>query len=593
MPSARTPHLAVLCAALPLAALAGCFSNSSGGGGTFDDSGTDGAAFDDGGADSTFAEASFDSGTDATVDAAPDTFVPPVDSGHEAAVDAAHDAPAEAMVDAMADASPEAGSVVGAVYVNPTTGADTNPGTMGAPLKTVAAAEALVNGPDGGAGWTVYLGPGTYDSTNQTQLWGTFNSPTNVVGASSATVTLSGTYAGEALYFAKGGSLSGVTFHDTSTAFQVQGGTFTTNDVVFDGLPGFNNTPMSFINGAVATLNTTSITNLNANAGGQDWACIYVDNTANVTWHATGNTITGTSQHGNCIFARGAAQLAVDGLAMMNFQGFGAQMYDQASVTLSNATWTNVGPTNAVCSATGCRAAIWMGGSQAGVPTGTLDLEGMTITGGPASAVSYTTTTNTGAVSLTLNNSHLDSNAYDGVWIAGPSSTGLSIQLSATNTTFSHDGIAGLAVQSPASVSLSGCTIDNDGAGAAVGSLGQIPGGLLMQASSGVNALKMRGGAFASDTGNLVAVLGVAGTTVDMGTTASPGGTTFAGVPIGAGVAALDLQAPIAATAVGNTWIPTAQGADANGHYTTATTITGPANGPNVLLPTGASVVMQ
>ena len=48
---------------------------------------------------------------------------------------------------------------------------------------------------------------------------------------------------------------------------------------------------------------------------------------------------------------------------------------------------------------------------------------------------------------------------------------------------------------------------------------------------------------------------------------------------VGAGKSALNLTALIGGTAVGNTWMPSAQGSDSSGHYTTAMTITGPAAG--------------
>src|SRR5208283_4947648 len=117
--------------------------------------------------------------------------------------------------------------------------------------------------------------------------------------------------------------------------FQIQGGTFTSSDVVLDGLPGFNVPALSFVNGAVATLSATVFTNLNPAAGGQDFPGIYADNAASVTWHATGNTITAAVGHGAFVFERGGAQVAIDGLAMNAYSGYGAQLYDQAQLTLT------------------------------------------------------------------------------------------------------------------------------------------------------------------------------------------------------------------------------------------------------------------
>lgn len=58
-----------------------------------------------------------------------------------------------------------------------------------------------------------------------------------MVGTGSANVILSGTHANEIMTFAQGGGISGVTFQNTWEGFQVQGGTFTSSDVVLDGLP--------------------------------------------------------------------------------------------------------------------------------------------------------------------------------------------------------------------------------------------------------------------------------------------------------------------------------------------------------------------
>jgi hypothetical protein len=277
---------------------------------------------------------------------------------------------------------------------------------------------------------------------------------------------------------------------------------------------------------------------------------------------------------------------------MNAYSGYGAQLYDQAQLTLSNSTWTNVAPAGAVCGIQAC-ASIWMGGSQTGVPTGTLNLSGVTITGSPSSAVAYTTAPNAGAVSLTFTSSHLDSNAYDGLWISGPSNAALSVKVTSTNTTFDSNGISGITAQPPVTMSLSGGSANGGGLGAAVKTLSQTPGGVLLQSATGVNALTMRNMGFAGVAGNIVVVAGAAGTTVDLGTASSAGGNSFAGVPVGAGFAALSLQALVAAQGVGNTWIPLQQGADASGHYTTATTIAGPASGPNFSGPSGASVVMK
>jgi hypothetical protein len=385
-----------------------------------------------------------------------------------------------------------------------------------------------------------------------------------------------------------------VTFRNTTTSFQVRGGTFTTSGVVLDGLPGFNGSAMSFLNGTVATLDTTTIVNMNS-AGGQDiGACLYADNTASVTWHAAGNTIVApASPPGNCMFARGAAQLAVDGLTVTNFPDNVAILYDQAQLALTTSTITGSAPGSGICSDLACRSSIWMGGSQTGVPTGTLTLDGVTISGSPGSAVGYTTTTNTAAVSLTLTNSHLDSNAYNGLWIHGATNAALALQVTANGTTFDQNGISGLTSSTRATLSLTGGSVSRNGGGAAVSALSQTPGGIVFLDAASANSLTMRGATLATNVGNAISFAGTAAAVLDLGTTASPGGLTFSGVPAGVGLSAVNLTALINATAIGNTWMSGVQGANAAGQYTTATTLTGPTTGLNANVPSGATVVVE
>jgi hypothetical protein len=70
--------------------------------------------------------------------------------------------------------------------------------------------------------------------------------------------------------------------------------------------------------------------------------------------------------------------------------------------------------------------------------------------------------------------------------------------------------------------------------------------------------------------------------TLDLGTTADPGGSTLTGNTS----AGLSLNVPATDTdnAVGNTWTAGAQSADTGGHYAAGTTVTGPTTGANYTL---------
>ncbi len=564
------------------ASLAACFSSSSGG--ATPDAGPDVLFEIDAAADGEV-DATADTTTDAAVESAADVTLDTISP-----VEAAQDSAGETSFDSPAEATIEAGPTGPTLYVDPVNGLDTNPGTQTAPFKSIYQA-TLVTVADAGTGLNVYLADGTYDASNQAGFWGAFRVPTFLRGSAPGKALLVGTYANEVMYFAAGGGIENVTFQHTTYGFQSQHGTFTASGVTLDGLPGFNGWSMSFINDAVATLD--SVTEINTMAtGGQDiGACIYVDQTANVVWHATGNNITASASPGFCIFERAQAQLAIDGLTVTNLPSAAAVLYDQAQLTLTNSTITGTGG-KYPCSGPTCFAAVWLGGSQTGVPAGTLTLNNTSITGGPGSAVAYSTTTNTGVVNLTMTGSHLDNNnAYAGVWLNGSTNAALDLHLTATGTTFDGNAMSGITAAPKATISVTGGSISNNGAGA--GALGQTPGAIVMLDAASANALTMRNVTMATNAGNFVSVPGTAASTLDLGTTASVGGNTFSGVTVGAGKSALNLTALINASAVGNTWMPSVQGSDSTGPYTTAMTITGPAAGLNVTVPMGASVVVE
>jgi hypothetical protein len=560
--------------------LGACFSSS--GGGAAQDAGFDAMIDLDATADAT--DATTDTATDAEVEAAADVALDTT-----AALDAAKDAPVDVSADAPAEAASDAGSTAVSLYVDPVNGLDTNPGTQTLPFKTIAKAAATPEPGAGPAGVTIYLADGTYDASNQTGLWATFSIPTFVRGSAPGKAILLGTGASEELYFLAGGGVANVTFQNTSYGFRVDSGTFTASGLAFDGLL---NAAMSVLGNTVATIDTVSFTNLTPSVGQGLASCLYADNTSNVTWHGAGTITGGTGLPGPCIYERGSATVAVDGLTLTNYPGYAAELQGPTSLTLTGSTITGTGSGSGTSCGQACNASIWVSSTASGAPGGTLTLGSTSITGSTGSAVAYTAENPNAVVTLTMTSSHLDTNAYAGVWIStGNASSGQAIQLTATGTTFDGNAMSGITAADNASVSVTGGSISNNGAAAA--SLGQTPGGVVMSLATGVNALTMRNVTMATNTGNFITVAGAAGTTLDLGTTASVGGNTFSGVTVGAAKSALNLAALINASAVGNTWMPGAQGSDSSGHYTSATTITGPASGLNVTVPAGASVVLE
>jgi Protein of unknown function (DUF1565) len=477
------------------------------------------------------------------------------------------------------------------LYVDPVNGSDSNPGTQALPFKTIAHAEATVDGPSGADGETVVLAAGSYDATNQTTFWATFQRPAFVVGAGSASTILLGSYQSEQMYFVSGGGISGVTLRHTTNSLRSDNGSFAVSDVVLDGV----DYGPYLIGNTVATLNPMTIVNL-PNAGGSDWACLRASNTASVTWHNAGTVTSGGIAHSACIFIDNAAQVSVDSLTLTNFVGPAALVDANGTLTVTNSTITNVSPAAGpnACSNQDCVGSIELTGGAFGMPGSTLNLSGTSITGSPGVAVSYVANNATNGVVLTLTNSHLDGNAYGGLWLAGINIAPVPLSVVANGTTFSNNGIAGIESTQPTILSVTGGAISGNGLQAGtLGGLGQVAGGIALAYAGAANQLTLRSATLASNAGNGITLAGTATTTGDLGTTASPGGNTFSGVPVGAGLSAFDVTAVIGATAVGNTWMPSTQGSDSSGHYTTATVITGPASGLNVNVPAGGSVVMK
>ncbi len=501
----------------------------------------------------------------------------PSDSASDAPVDAPGDAPAET------DAGPPPG-----VYVDPVNGLDTNAGTAASPFKSIARAAQVLNAPDAGASQTVYLADGTYDATSQPNMYVTFNTPTFVRGSAPGKAIFSGTGASnEGLLFQNGGGVANMAFKNTSYGVQAHHGTFTLAGTSFDGA-GKLGFPMSFINETVATVDATGVTPFlkNIPTSPSNAGCMYLDGTADVAWKAVG-TLTSTSG-ANCVFMRGGAKLAVDGMNLQGMNGIAFVLFDRAQVSLKSSVLNNVAPQPGAVSFSQ-RAAIWMGGSQTGAPNSTLTLDSSSITGGAGSGISYSVIGTTTLATLTLANSHVDGNAYSGIWISGAPAANLAVQITSTGTTFDGNGISGIT-SVRGNVVLTGGSVSTNGAGGAVTALGQTPGGVRLTDATAVNALKMRSVALGANTGNALAFAGTAASTLDLGTAASLGASTFSGVP--GGSSALSLTALVNATAIGNTWMPNVQGADATGKYLSATTLTGAASGLNVTEPSGASVVM-
>jgi hypothetical protein len=190
-------------------------------------------------------------------------------------------------------------------------------------------------------------------------------------------------------------------------------------------------------------------------------------------------------------------------------------------------------------------------------------------------------------VNLTFSSSHLDNGASGGLWVQGGTNASLAVNLNATSTTFDGNGFWGIS--SPrATITFAGTgnSVSNNGATAAANTY--TPGGILLTDAASTNALTLRNAAVGGNTGNQISFAGAAASTLDLGSDTIAGAVTFSGV--GASSTAVNLTAAVAATAIGDTWLASVQGADTSGHFAAGTTLTGPVTGQNATLMTGATL---
>jgi hypothetical protein len=246
------------------------------------------------------------------------------------------------------------------------------------------------------------------------------------------------------------------------------------------------------------------------------------------------------------ISASGTARLLLDGVTIDSAKTSAIGLGGTPTVTLQNGTVINA------CAGTG--GSHWSVNVNNGSPTIVIDAS--TIKASPGAGIYV----NGGAApSLTLRN---------GAVVETSSGPGIEYQaLSATGTlTLDHAIISG-----------------NSGAGITMG--------------SGTHTVTMRSTQIINNTGEGFDADPSPGSVIDLGTSASPGGNTFTGNAAAvAGSANVDFvtgltAADLVINAIGNTWDPTANGADATGHFPAATTLSAPpiVSGKNVKLNQGGT----
>jgi hypothetical protein len=359
--------------------------------------------------------------------------------------------------------------------------------------------------------------------------------------------------------------------------------------VTFDNV----GTPVTFNGGVVATVDETTAGAFITNVATSALNFMFdVSDSANVSWK--GGTIANVTNHTSAFLVNGAT-LVADGLTFNSVNAYAFSAGEGSTLSVKNSTIQNTGMHDLHDLYGAGTIMVFATTSQAT----SVSLDGTTITGSPCSAFTARIGTTAGNGTITLNNSQINGNAGGGVTVdeANTPQTGFSATtrfvVNATNTTFknntaaTYDAVNGGSFASGAAVRLPHGSITITG--------GEISGNadsaVMLRDAASANAISIHGVTLKQNLGSTVSLTGTSGSTLDLGTASTAGGNTFSGIP--AGGTALSLSAPIAGTAIGNTWMPSVQGADGTGHYTTSTTIPANSSGLNVTTAAGASVVVK
>ncbi len=490
----------------------------------------------------------------------------PVATGPDAAVDAAvKDVPEGGHedggvgVDAPSDADVATDALDAAVtrdvFVDPSTGLDSNVGTVSAPFKTIHKALTAVP-----AGSTVWLADGAYIVANEGGAAlslpdGARVSATNVGGAIFEGLAVTAGAASGALLgvvLDKGSSLTASNAASAAPTLTLANVEFRSRATGAATLSVGGNTK--------ATLTQSSFTGplpsfgLVQVAGAAELALV------GGTFDGAGGGVEGFGY--SLISVVGTSKLSLDGVTMKNFQAAaiavgGSSPTTPAVVVLKNGTLLDTIGTADNC-ASGASVIV---GQNADVTLDASEIKnaktaGICVRGGASSHVH-----------VTLQNGAKLTNDVNGV--RSEPGTGAEMTLVVNGATFTGNVSAGVYFEGGGSFDLTSATMTGNGSG-----INTYPGVPL--------SIKARSSTFANNTSFGVAVTTVSTLALDLGTAASPGLNTLSGNT----TTGIYLVAPAAQshTAMGNTWNASVEGADATGKYTAGTSVVGPKGGTNYQL---------
>jgi hypothetical protein len=473
--------------------------------------------------------------------------------------------------------APNDGGPTSDIYVNPVTGDDNNTGfSLTDAVKTIRHAAQLSSRTRGIE--TIHLANGTYDAATQIGLALAFSPRTTVTGESSSGVVLLGTPSVNGVAFPGGGALHNVTFDTFDLAVQAGGApsTFDMSGVRFRNV----SRPMQFGASVVAMVDASGPGPFAVPpATGFAPACLLAADSTNVTFRgATFQNVPGND--GQVFLAREEAKLTIDATVIDTSAVRAITIFDNADVVLKDSRIHRVSLASKGLPA----AAIYLGEPDSMVPVDpSLDVQGSDISMNQVPGISlvvHATYPSTPVVKFT--DSHVDDNSNGPGFLVSPSGgvhSGVVNTVQAVNSTFNGNTGGGISAV-VGSISITGGEFSGNGSS-----------GIALTEGNYVSSLKVRGTVkIDANGGHGISFAGSDESILDLGKTGDPGGITFTGVA--ATRSAVNLLAATQGHAIGNTWIPSVQGASAAGAFTSPLTIVGPASGANVTVAGGGSLVV-
>jgi hypothetical protein len=475
------------------------------------------------------------------------------------------------------DAANDVGMPSGNIFVNPTTGSDTNSGLSSSQaLKTISKAAEVATALPGTE--TILLEDGRYDASTQPKLDVTFPAGTIVSAVSTSGVTIVGPGVTNAFTFVDGGGMRNLTFDTFDKGVRATGtGAFIMTGVHFRNVYW----PLRVGDSVAATVDASGSAPFatRPDNGFGEW-CIKVEGAS--TMNFRGGEFRNIQDGGWTIFhVSGHAKLTVDRTVFDTTAPRAITIYENADVVLINAQIHHVAMNSQAPS--DLNAAILMGiaGTDDALDP-TLEVRNSEITFNETASgialAAYPSSASTPVIEIT--DSHVDNNGRDGLFVPDVTlSKDQIVTIQVVNSTFSSNQRNGITT-GIGTVSIARGEISRNGLN-----------GLEIADLTHVNSLTVRGTVkIDANGGHGISFGGGAGSSLDLGTSASPGGITFTGVA--ASHSAVDLLSAIQGFAAGNTWMPGVQGANATGLFASPLTIAGPASGLNASVVSGGSLVV-